>query len=195
MLVRDRDRCAVCAAALAQLPDPGATPVCVEAHPAPRRPRSMDEALASSTLPPFPKAQQALRPSGSIVAGPQPQPGSPWTAVLAGAGSADRGHQGRRTSGAPPGHRPQPWTRGMGRGQGCERLLGRGELCLQGGPRVNALPTPLLAERRALVLRGLQGTDHGVATLRHPCGDHDPRRVQEPMPCMPQGRARDGALG
>ena len=49
MLVRDRDRRAVWAAALAQLPYPLATPIRLTSHPAQRRPRSMDEECAQIT--------------------------------------------------------------------------------------------------------------------------------------------------
>jgi hypothetical protein len=59
ILVRDRDRRAVVAAALDQLPYPVAAPVRFEAHPAHRCPRAMDKACAPIAIAPFAHTQQA----------------------------------------------------------------------------------------------------------------------------------------
>src|SRR5438132_11775183 len=71
ILVRDRDRRAVCAAALAQLPDPLAASVRFTSHPAQCRPRSMDEEVAQITIAPFAYTQQAPLPSCRMLAWPQ----------------------------------------------------------------------------------------------------------------------------
>src|SRR5262249_4625684 len=97
IFVRDRDRRAVFAAALDQLPHPLASSVRFAAHPAQRRPRAMDEEFAQIAIAPFTNTQQALLPSRRVLARHQPQPGSKLSAVFEGTGIADGGHQGRRT--------------------------------------------------------------------------------------------------
>jgi len=92
MLVRDRYCRAVFATALDQLPYPLATPVCFEARPAQRRPRSMDEEFAQITIAPFAYTQQALLPSRRMLAWHQPQPGGKLPAIFERTRIADGGH-------------------------------------------------------------------------------------------------------
>src|SRR6266446_10098032 len=131
-----------------------ALPIRFTSHPAQRRPRSMDEECAQRTIAPFASTQQALLPSRRMLAWHQPQPGGKLPAVLERTRIADGSHQGRRPEGPNPGNRPQPLTRGMGRGQGFELLLIRGELLLQGGKLLSQLPKHLLAQGSELVLFG-----------------------------------------
>jgi hypothetical protein len=64
----------------------------------------------------------------------------------------------------------------------------RGELALQGGTLFHHLPQHLAPQGAELVLLGLQLVDHGVTELRHPFGNHDALRVQEPMHFINQRR-------
>src|SRR5215510_5712224 len=181
IFVRDRDRRAVFAATLDQLPYPLAPSVRFAAHPAQRRPRAMDEEFAQRVIAPFAHPQQTLFPARRMLAWYQPEPGGTLPAVLEGAGITDGGHQGRRTEGPNPGNRHQPLTLGMRRSQGFELLLIIGELLLQGGKLVHQLPKHLLAQGREFVLLRLKLTDDRLAKLRHPFGDHDPIFVQQPV--------------
>src|SRR5882672_11241516 len=88
-------------------------------------------ACAQRALPAFADAEQAVLPPGGMLAWHQPQPGGTWPAVLERARIADRCHEGGRRSRPHPGNRHQSLTRGMRRGEGCERLLIIGELLLQ----------------------------------------------------------------
>src|SRR6266702_2862983 len=89
MLVRHRHRGPVFPAALAQLSDPLAAPVCCEPDPPHRRPRPMDEECAQRAVATCADAPQALLPARGMLAGHQPQPGGTLATVFEGARLAD----------------------------------------------------------------------------------------------------------
>jgi hypothetical protein len=89
--------------------------------------------------------------------------------------------QHRRRDRAHPWARPQPLTRRMRVGQACERLVVIGALRRSGDTRLTQLPTPLPAQGRARVLLGLERLRHGVMARRHPCGQHAPIVMPQPV--------------
>ena len=66
-------------------------------------------------------------------------------------------------------------------GQACERLVVIGALRRSGDTRLTQLPTPLPAQGRARVLLALERLRHGVMARRHPCGQHAPIVMPQPV--------------
>jgi hypothetical protein len=179
-----RHRRAVPPATREQPPSPWAATVRSPLHPAQRGACPVPEPWTHVASAPRAEPSPSRLPTRGVLRGPQPSPGGTRAAMLDPPDRASRRDPRRRHHRAPPWDRHQPRTLRMGLGQAGARLWGRGDRLLSGHTRLNQLPTPLLAQRRARVRRGRARLPHGVRARRPPLGITLPSSCIRPCPAV-----------